>query len=93
MKGWSIAGLLLASVALALTPAISTIYREAFPAEPIKRAALAACTQADAGFRRLIADDRAKCYARQLPAPPPPLEMVPRSEEIVDSGTRDRLAF
>jgi hypothetical protein len=92
MKGWSIAALLLVSVALALTPAISTIYRESFPAEPIKRAALAACAQSDARFSRLIADERAKCYARQLPAPPP-LEMVPRSEEIVDSQIRDRLAF
>ena len=91
MKGWSIAASLFASIALALMPSVSTIYREAFPAEPVKRAALAACAQADAGFHRLIAGDRAKCYARQLP--PPPLDMPPRSEEIVDRGTLERLAF
>jgi hypothetical protein len=92
MKGFSVAACLLASVALALAPAVSTIYRQAFPAEPVKRAALAACAQADPGFHRLIAGQRAKCYARQLQAQPP-LDMVPRSEEIVDSGTPDRLAF
>jgi hypothetical protein len=88
MKGLSVAASLLAAVALALMPAVSTIYREAFPAEATKRAALAACVQADSGFRRLIAVERAKCYARQWQAPPQ-FDMVPRREEIVDSGTPD----
>jgi hypothetical protein len=81
MKGFAITASLLGSAALALAPAISTICREAFPAEPAKRAALAACAQEDPGFHRLIAGDRARCYARQLQAPAPP-DPVPRSEEI-----------
>jgi len=83
---------MLGSVALALTPAISTIYREAFPAEPVKRAALAACAQADPGFHRLIAGDRARCYARQLQLPPPP-DPVPRSEEIAGATLPYSLAI
>jgi hypothetical protein len=85
MKGLSIAAALFASVTLALTPTIATIYREAFPAEPEKRAALAACAEADPGFRRLIAEQRAQCYARQLLAPEAPLP-VPRALEIAASG-------
>ena len=84
MKGLSIAAILLASVALPLAPAVTTIYREAFPAEPAKRAALAACAQADPGFRRLIAEQRAQCYVRQLQAPEMPLP-VPQTLEIATS--------
>jgi hypothetical protein len=89
MKCLSVASLLLASVALALAPAITTIYREAFPSELVKRAALTACAQADSGFDRLIAVERAKCYARQLQTVPAP-EPVPRSQEIVDSGAGEQ---
>jgi len=92
MKGLSIAAALLVSVALALAPTISTVYREAFPAEPTKRAALAACAQADPGFNRLIAGERAKCYARQLQAPPP-LDPVPRRDDIAASGAPKPLTF
>jgi hypothetical protein len=81
MKALSVAAFLLASVALALAPAFSMIYREAYPVEAGKRAALAACAEADGGFDRLIADQRAQCYARQLQAPERP-EEVPRSEQL-----------
>ena len=84
MKGLSIAAVLLASVALPLAPAVTTAYREAFPAEPTKRAALAACAEADPGFHRLIAEQRAQCYVRQLQAPAMPLP-VPRTVEIATS--------
>jgi hypothetical protein len=92
MKGLAIAASLLGSVALALAPAISTICREAFPGEPGKRAALAACAQADPGFHRLIAGDRARCYARHLQAPPPP-DPVPRSEEIAGTALPNSLSI
>jgi hypothetical protein len=82
MKGLVIAASMLGSVLLPLTPAISTIYREAFPTEPAKQAALAACAQDDPGFHRLIASERAQCYARQLLAPAQP-DPMPRSREIV----------
>jgi hypothetical protein len=85
MKMLSIASLLLVGIALALSPAIGAIYGAAFPAEPEKRAALAACAQDKPGFDRLLADERAKCYARQLPTPEAP-ERVPRSEEIAEAG-------
>jgi hypothetical protein len=84
MKALSIAAFLVGAVLLALAPAASTIYREAYPVEPVKRAALAACAGADQGFDRLIAGQRAQCYARQLQAPETP-EMVPRSVEIAQS--------
>jgi hypothetical protein len=92
MKGIAIAAVLLVSVTLAMTPTVSTIYREAFPTEPTKRAALAACAQADPGFRRLIAEQRAQCYARQLQTPPPP-DPVPRRDDIATSGAPKPLAF
>ena len=92
MKGLAIAASLLGSVVLALTPAISTIYREAFPAEPDKRAALAACAQEDPGFHRLIAGERARCYARQLQAPAAPVP-VPRSHEIAGTALPDSPAI
>lgn len=92
MKGLSIAASLLAAVVLALTPTVSTIYREAFPAEPTKRAALAACAQANPGFRRLIADQRAKCYARQYQTTPP-VDPVPRREQLAGSGMAKLFSF
>jgi hypothetical protein len=92
MKGLSIAAVLFASVALALAPTVSTVYREAFPAEPAKRAALAACAQVDPGFHRLIAGERAKCYARQLQGPTPPAP-VPRRGDIAAAGARGKLVF
>ena len=85
MKVLSIAAILLASVTLALMPAVSTIYREAFPAEPTKRTALSACAEADPGFHRLIAEQRAQCYAQQLQAPEAPLP-APRALEIATLG-------
>jgi hypothetical protein len=85
MKALSVAAVLLASVALALAPAVRAIYREAYPVEAAKRAALAACVTADPSFDRLIAGQRAQCYARQLQAPEKP-EMVPRSLQIAQSA-------
>jgi len=86
MRALSVAGFLVAAALLALLPAVSTIYREAYPAEAARRAALAACAQADPGFDRLIARQRASCYARQLPAPAT-REAVPRSEELAEAGS------
>ena len=80
----SIAAALLASIALALTPTVTIIWREAFRAGPAKRAALPACVEAHPGFRRLIAEQRALCYARQLQAPELALP-VPRTLEIATS--------
>jgi hypothetical protein len=85
MKVLSIAAILLASVTLALVPGLSSVYREAFPAEPTKRAALSACAEADPGFHRLIAEQRVRCYVQQLQAPQAPLP-VPRALEIAALG-------
>jgi len=85
MRAVSIASFLLASLAVALAPAVMTVYREAFPAEAAKRAALAACARADPGFDRLIASDRAQCYARRLPAAETP-QPVPRRGEIASAA-------
>jgi hypothetical protein len=84
MKGLSIAGFIVAAILLALAPAASTIYREAYPDEAEKRAALAACAQDDPGFNRLFAGERARCYARVLQRPPSPTAPVPRSVELAD---------
>ncbi|MBV8776881.1 MAG: hypothetical protein JO258_06760 [Alphaproteobacteria bacterium] len=81
MKAFAIPAILAAAFGVAVAPVAVAIYRDAFPADPARRAALAACAQ-DAGFNRLIAADRARCYAQALSpaAPPPP---VPRRLQIV----------
>jgi len=91
MKSLWVGLFLLASVALALVPAASAVYREAYPSEPAKRAALAACARSDPGFDRLFAADRAKCYARQLQSPAPP-GAVPRSLDVVEIAVGERAA-
>ncbi|HEV2185734.1 MAG TPA: hypothetical protein VGR70_00905 [Stellaceae bacterium] len=85
MKVLSIAAILLASITLALMPALSTIYREAFPDERTKGAALSACAEADPSFHRLIAEQRAQCYGQRLEAPQAPLP-APRTLEIATLG-------
>jgi hypothetical protein len=65
-KALSIAGFIIVANLLALFPAASTIYREAYPAEAVKRAALAVCAHDDPGFSPLFANERARCYARTL---------------------------
>jgi hypothetical protein len=84
MKALSLGACLVGAVLLALTPAASTIYREAYPLEAVKRAALAVCAEVDPSFDRLIAGQRAKCYARQLQAPEMP-QPAPRRIELADS--------
>lgn len=81
MKLLRVASFFVAAIAIALAPALTTICREAFPAEAARRAALDACAQADFGFDRLMAVARAQCYSRQLPASALP-EIVPRRVEI-----------
>jgi hypothetical protein len=87
MKALSIGGFAIVAVGLALAPAASTIYREAFPAEATHRAALAACARLDPGFNRLIAAQRAECYAHFLQPAPEKAPTVPRRHEIAVSGT------
>jgi len=87
MKALSIPAFLIAAIALALVPAVSTIYGEAYPAEAAKRAALAVCAQSDPGFDRFYAGQRAQCYARQLSAPRV-APAVPRREQLVEAGRR-----
>ena len=53
MKALSIGGFAIVAVGLALAPAVSTIYREAFPTEATRRAALAACARLDPDFQVL----------------------------------------
>ena len=91
MKGLSIAGFMLAATVLAVTPALTTIYREAYPAEAARRAALAGCGQLDPGFNRLIASERAQCYAHFLQAAPDKPPMVPRHRQIVAAGPAPEL--
>ncbi len=87
MKFLAIAAILAAASTLALAPAASMIYAEAYPADGMKRAALDACAAADPLFNRLSAAERAYCYERFL-QPPPPADspLPPRREQIVDRG-------
>jgi len=84
MKGLSIAAFLIAAILLALAPAASTIYRDAYPVEAAKRAALAACGRDDPGFSRLLAGERARCYARLLQPAPEDSPVVPRREQVAE---------
>ncbi len=54
---------------IAVAPVAATVYAEAYPADPARAAALAACARDDPGFDRLHAADRAACYRRRGPAP------------------------
>jgi hypothetical protein len=85
-KALSIAGFIVVAILLALTPALSTIYHEAYPAEQAKRAALAVCARTEPGFNRLFAEERARCYARLLPAPPNEPAVVPRLEQVAEAA-------
>ena len=71
MKFLAIAAIMAAALTLALAPAASMIYAEAYPTDGTKRAALDACAGADPLFNRLSAAERAYCYARFLQPPPP----------------------
>jgi hypothetical protein len=82
MKGLSIAGFVVAAILLALAPSLTMIYREAYPAELAKREALAACARGEPGFNRLLAEERARCYAGLPQAPPEVAPIVPRQEQI-----------
>jgi hypothetical protein len=87
MKAVAFPAFLLAASVLALAPAISAVYGEAYPAEAAKRAALAVCARSDPGFDRFYAGQRAQCYARQL-SPPPIAPAVPRRQQLVEAGWR-----
>jgi hypothetical protein len=80
-KTLSIAGFVVAAVLSALAPALATIYREAYPAEPAKREALSACARLDPGFNRLFAGERALCYQRLMPPREEPV-LLPRRLEV-----------
>ena len=69
MKGLTVAGCVLLAAFTALTPAIGALYGQIYPADPAKREALVACTQANPEFSRLWAAARAACYEQRL-APP-----------------------
>jgi hypothetical protein len=86
MKALSIAGFAVAAILVAMAPALTAIYREAYPAEAGKREALAACAVADPGFNRLFAKARARCYSRLLPAPQEPPPLVPREQLVAVTG-------
>jgi len=85
-KFLSIAAIAVTGLVLALAPAASTIYREAFPQDSVRRAALAACASSDPGFSRLTAADRAACYARLLHPPQVDSPLQPRHQELADRG-------
>jgi len=85
-KFLSIGAIAATGLVLALAPAASTIYGEAFPQDNAKRAALAACASADPGFSRLTAADRAACYVRLLHPPQVDSPLPPRRQELADSG-------
>ena len=87
MKALSIAAIVTAAVVLALVPAIVTVYREAYPDDGSRRAALTVCGLADPAFSRLKAKDRARCYAHSLQPPPAGQPRIPRREQIVDLGS------
>ncbi len=70
MKGLTISALLAVAVVIAVTPVVSTVYADAYPADPVKSQALALCSAADDGFNRLLATERAACYEQFLPAHP-----------------------
>jgi hypothetical protein len=86
MKSWSIAGLVLAAILLALAPAAGMIYCEAYPAETVKRSALAICARDEPSFNRLFAGERARCYARLLQAPAEDAPLVPRREQVAQAA-------
>jgi len=76
MKGLLISALFAGAVVAAVTPALSTIYADAYPQDPVKRQALDECYQTDHGFNRLLADERAACYQRFVPPAPPALPLA-----------------
>jgi hypothetical protein len=80
MKGTLISSLFLGAAVAAVSPVLSTIYADAYPGDPIKRQALAQCYQADHGFNRLLADERAACYQRFAPVAPPALPLARAAE-------------
>jgi hypothetical protein len=82
MKALIALGLVAAAIMLALAPAISTIYSEAYPAERVKRSALAACARDEPDFNRLFADERARCYQRFRQVAPPETPLVPRRLQL-----------
>ncbi|MBV9862569.1 MAG: hypothetical protein JO267_10525 [Alphaproteobacteria bacterium] len=71
MKALLIGALFAGAVTVAVTPVLSTVYADAYPQDPSKRQALAHCIDADRGFNRLIATERAACYGRYVPAQAP----------------------
>jgi hypothetical protein len=66
--GWRIA-LPFAILIVALNIGSLKYVRDAYPADPFKRVALAHCVAADAGFVRFLASDREACYTRQPQVP------------------------
>jgi hypothetical protein len=55
---------ILAAALAVLLPALLYLDRAAYPSEPEKQQALAACSRADPAFVRFLASERDACYAR-----------------------------
>jgi hypothetical protein len=66
--GWRIA-VPLAILFVALNIGSLKYVRDAYPADPFKRMALAHCIASDAGFVRFLGSDREACYTRQPQMP------------------------
>ena len=69
MKGLMLSCLLAGAAVIAVTPVLSTVYADAYPTDPLKHAALERCVESSSGFNRLLAAERAACYARLIPTP------------------------
>jgi hypothetical protein len=76
MKGLLLSALFVGAVVAAVSPVVSTIYADAYPQDPVKRQALDQCYEADHGFNRLLADERADCYRRFMPAAAPVMPLA-----------------
>jgi hypothetical protein len=70
MKLAAIGALVFASPLIALAPAVSTLYGEAYPRDATKKEALYQCRKVDPAFNRLIAAARSACYDSHQSAKP-----------------------
>jgi hypothetical protein len=60
-------------------------YRELYPGDPARRAALETCFERDHGFNRADGAARAECYRREIAAPPAVAAPAPpASSDFVD---------
>ncbi|MBV9863041.1 MAG: hypothetical protein JO267_12950 [Alphaproteobacteria bacterium] len=71
MKALTISALFAGAITIALSPALTTVYGDAYPQDAGKRQALALCAQSNQGFNRLFATERAACYEHFAPVAMP----------------------